>query len=511
MATVDIDAPALGPEVLFERAPQPMLVLEPATHRVLRVNGACERLFEAPAAKLEDRPLATLLDGAPHAGSAVVPLPAGDELGAARRVRLRFGPRVGATGDLLTVDAPRARRVVGWLLLHTERHQLLEAQIRDLAELPEANPFPVLRCAEDGTILYRNPSAQVFTARIGQPQASIDQLLPSDFTTRLGRVLDQDVTVVDETHRALGRTLSLTYEPLAQARQVFVIIVDVTTRVEAVQQCRSYATELEQINRELKAAQAQLVQAEKMASLGNLVAGLVHEMNTPLASIRSGAEVMIRAVERLESGGAAQLAGAGPRVRAALRQVGETTLAATERLVAVLTSLRNFSRLDEARVKPVDLHQGLESTLTLLRHRLGRHVEVVRRYGALPEVVCVPNQINQVFMNVLVNAIQAIDAAGTITLSSRREGAEVVIEISDTGDGIAAEDLPRVFDPGFTTRGVKVGTGLGLATAYRIIEQHHGAINLRSEPGAGTSVQIHLPIRHVAAQAADVPQPSEGP
>ena len=164
--------------------------------------------------------------------------------------------------------------------------------------------------------------------------------------------------------------------------------------------------------------------------------------------------------------------------------------------------MRNFARLDEAERKPADLHEGLDSTLTLAGHLLKNRITVHREYGTLPKVECYANQLNQVFLNILVNAAQAIDGPGEITIRTRVEpassaadaGGTVVIEISDSGAGIAPEHLRKIFDPGFTTKGVGVGTGLGLAICYRIVQNHRGSIEVDSTRGHGTTFRITLPV-----------------
>ena len=160
----------------------------------------------------------------------------------------------------------------------------------------------------------------------------------------------------------------------------------------------------------------------------------------------------------------------------------------------IVQSLRNFARLDEAERKSADLLEGLESTLTLLHHELKNRIDVVRDYEAIPEIVCSPNQLNQVFMNVLVNAAHAIDGRGTITIRTRYRDGEVAISFTDTGRGIPAAVLPRIFDPGFTTKGVGVGSGLGLAICYRIVKEHGGRIEVTSEPEKGTTFTVILPV-----------------
>ena len=190
-----------------------------------------------------------------------------------------------------------------------------------------------------------------------------------------------------------------------------------------------------------------------------------------------------------------------PRLNRAFQifdDVNRVTLEATERVTRIVQSLKNFARLDQAEVELVDLHEGLESTLTLIDHLMKDRIKVIKNYGQLPKVQCYASQINQVFANVLANAVQAIEETGTITITTYQDGSCVLIQVADTGVGIRAEHLDRIFDPGFTTKGVRVGIGLGLSITYRIIENHHGSINVQSEPGKGTIFTIRLPISRSA-------------
>ncbi len=264
---------------------------------------------------------------------------------------------------------------------------------------------------------------------------------------------------------------------------------------------RARTAELERANRELRETQAQLVQSGKMASLGMLVAGVAHEINTPIGSISANTDLVKRAAEivkkRIEAEDMpAELAEDQKLQRAVeiLQQASETELLACERISSIVKSLRNFARLDESEEKRVDLHEGIDSTLTLLAHELKKGVEVVKHYGDLPEVVCFSSQLNQVFMNLLNNAILAMKQKGTITITTARDGDHVVLRFADTGMGISSENLERVFDPGFTTKGVGVGTGLGLSICYRIIQDHQGTIEVSSEVGNGTEFAMRLPI-----------------
>ena len=260
--------------------------------------------------------------------------------------------------------------------------------------------------------------------------------------------------------------------------------------------------ELSQTLIELRDAQTQLVQSEKMAALGNLVAGVAHEINTPLGAVASNTDLVSRALAKAKD--ALTDPNQIERTRSFLVKataMAEVSQEACRRIAEIVRSLRNFSRLDEAAHKPADLHEGLESTLTLITHLTKNRITVRRKYGQLPQVLCHANQLNQVFLNILINAVQAIAGEGEITIRTRQEAAAgpdsaptAVVEISDTGCGIAPENLQRIFDPGFTTKGVGVGTGLGLAICYRIVANHRGRIEVESVRGEGTTFRIVLPM-----------------
>jgi signal transduction histidine kinase len=266
----------------------------------------------------------------------------------------------------------------------------------------------------------------------------------------------------------------------------------------SIHNARLYETLEERVRertRELAEAQAQLLQSAKMASLGDLVAGIAHDMNSPLGSIHANADLAERAVAivRESISEAARDTKLG-RALEALEQSSRTTLVASERILAIVRTLRQFARLDEAERKRANLHEGLDATLELLHHRLVENITVVKDYGELPEMVCYPNRLNQMFMHLMVNAIEAMDQGGTLTLRTGREGDRAVVEICDTGVGIEPEIRDRIFDPGFTTKGVGVGLGLGLAISYRIVQDHRGEIEVVSSPGEGSRFRVRLPI-----------------
>lgn len=259
---------------------------------------------------------------------------------------------------------------------------------------------------------------------------------------------------------------------------------------------------LEAQTRALQEKQMLLMQSEKMAALGQLMADVAHEINTPLGAMKSNNDTLIRSIERLQCiltdpamPGAVRAHSQLQRILANIQQLNEVNKTAVDRITRIVDTLRKFVRLDQTAADSVDLHEGLESTLTLVHHALKNRIEVRRDYGDLPPVCCHPNQINQVFMNILVNASQAIEDTGTIHIKTYTRDDKAVVEVTDSGKGIARENLSRIFEPGFTTKRSGVGTGLGLSIVRQIIEDHHGEIKVESEPGKGTTFRIILPAK----------------
>ncbi len=270
---------------------------------------------------------------------------------------------------------------------------------------------------------------------------------------------------------------------------------------------RSHA-ELEAAYAQLRSTQAELVNAAKMASLGMLVAGVAHELNTPLGALHSNRDVLQRALLKLgtiledevvEPSELEELR----RIVRAIEGIMAVDGMAVERMVHLVASLRGFGRPDRAQIDTVDLHEGIETTLLLLRHEMGERVRVVREYGEIPRVECYPNQVNQLFMNLLLNATQAIRGPGTITIRSWADDSTATVEIRDTGTGIPPENLERIFEPGFTTKDGRVGMGLGLLISRQIVDQHRGRLQVQSTLGEGTTFSVHLPLRLAAAVAEE--------
>ncbi|MBT6146993.1 MAG: hypothetical protein HOH74_16280, partial [Gemmatimonadetes bacterium] len=258
---------------------------------------------------------------------------------------------------------------------------------------------------------------------------------------------------------------------------------------------------VEERTEELRQTQGQMLVQEKMASLGLLVAGVAHEINSPMGAVSSAADTSRRCIERITEmiHGNTTLEALLDNERflralSTLEENTEISLTGTERIERIVSSLRNFARLDEAQMQDADLHEGLDSTLSLLNHQLKNTVEVKLEYGDLPSLRCYPQELNQVFMNLLSNAIHALDGErGQIGIRTWSDDEAVYVAIEDSGHGIKEDNLRRIFDPGFTTKGVGVGTGLGLSISYKIIEKHRGEIRAESVEGQGTCFTLVLP------------------
>lgn len=260
-------------------------------------------------------------------------------------------------------------------------------------------------------------------------------------------------------------------------------------------------TRRKQEHEELVKTQRQLYQAEKMASLGKLTAGIAHEINTPVGVINSTADISARCIVKLEEA----LAKSEPsreggdnhgyqKYLQILKNNSQAFQTASERVSKILASLKNFTRMDEADFQKVDIHEGIDSTLTLLEPEIGAGIELIKRYGDIPPVPCYPGELNQVFMHLLTNAAHAIQGSGRITIQTFVDQDQVNIRISDSGIGISPEQQRQLFDPGFKTAGPRVKAGLGLFTSYSIIQKHHGQITVESEVNQGSTFTVSLPL-----------------
>lgn len=262
---------------------------------------------------------------------------------------------------------------------------------------------------------------------------------------------------------------------------------------------------------QLKETQGQLVHNEKMVSLGVLTAGISHEINNPINFVDAGIQSLQMDLKDYEpvrnvlfdiiDGKEADM----EKLRSVLIEsnfkeiakdffeIADSIEEGARRTKEIVRGLKNFSRHDEAEQKLADINEGLESTLLLLQNEYKNRIEIIKDYGELPEVLCYPGQLNQVFMNLLANAIQAIDEEGTISITTEVIDDMIEVRIEDTGKGIPEDVQSRIFEPFFTTKEVGAGTGLGLSITYGIVEKHGGSIEMESKEGDGTIFKVRIP------------------
>ena len=294
------------------------------------------------------------------------------------------------------------------------------------------------------------------------------------------------------------------------------LTVALSERAVAERLARQRFDALEKAHRETESAQAHLLKSEKMASIGQLAAGIAHEINNPVGFVASNLGSLRKYVDQLlglldsYADAEKELADDSPareRIAAAreladidylredLADLLSESQAGIERVRRIAQDVKRLSHPGDGECKPADLNACIESTLTVVWNELKYKAEVVRELGPVPPVRCMIDQISQVAVNLLVNAAQAIDSRGVITVSTRQDGEFAVLEVSDTGKGMSAEVQQRVFEPFFTTKPVGEGTGLGLSIASKIIHNHGGEMSVRSEQGAGTTLVVRLPLR----------------
>lgn len=306
---------------------------------------------------------------------------------------------------------------------------------------------------------------------------------------------------------------------------------------------RAGNSESEEELKRLQASQSQVIHTTKLASLGQMVAGVAHEINTPLGFVKSNVEVVgdllddyrtlvkqydaavqvcLQPVDLIFNADKASLDKLVKHVEEARRKLFEARAAvekspllkdakellgdASEGLAQLSTlvlNLKGFSRVDRDGMDTMDLNEGIESALMIAQHQLRDRVKVVKHLQALPKVRCMPSQMNQVFLNLITNAAQAIDGDGTLTIASHVDGGHVQMDFTDTGCGIPDDVLPKIFDPFFTTKPVGEGTGLGLSIVHKIVKGHGGSIKVRTTPRKGTTFSVSLPVDGSDAAAAN--------
>lgn len=290
------------------------------------------------------------------------------------------------------------------------------------------------------------------------------------------------VVPVFHIQKLLGVIVLLSYQKRELSEELEILeaislqLGNAIIRAELYQKNIQTVKELKNTLKELKETQLQLINSEKMASLGQLIAGVAHEINTPVASIKSNNGLLSKLIPQIQDTGIADI----------MQEINQIDGEAIERISNMVLSLKKFVRLDEAELQEADINKELDLTLDLIRHETKNRIEVVKNYGELPLIKCYPNMLNQVFMNILVNACQAIDGNGKIIITTNYQGETLTVSVKDTGKGIPEDEIAKIFTAGYTTKGVGVGTGLGLAICNKIIEKHKGKIIVNSEVGKGS-------------------------
>ncbi len=370
--------------------------------------------------------------------------------------------------------------------VHAERADI-QAKMSTLAEVTEVSPVPTMRFHHDGTLLWASPAALQYPAKVGAKTKTIEDYLPSGFKAGIPEVTGGGArTQMVSTYEAHSRYFNVNYKPIPRQNEFIVTLTDVTNETRARRKA-------ERFSEELRLAQVKLVQTEKMASLGNLVAGVAHEVNTPLGAMKSNNQVLMRSMEKLDELGL-EPSPKRDKIWSMMKSLFDVNEEAIHRIHGIVDSLRRFARLDQSERGDMDVCAEIDNTLTLVRHQTKNRIEVHRDFQDVPLLNCFPNQINQVFMNLIVNAIQAIEGPGDVYIGVEHVGELIKVTVRDTGCGIAADKLNSIFDPGFTTKGVGIGTGLGLSIVHRIVEDHEGRIDVDSTQGEGARFTIWLPL-----------------
>jgi two-component system, NtrC family, sensor kinase len=449
----------------------------------------------------------------------------------------------GAKGNILIVDdTPDNLRLLSTML--SEQGYKVRSALNGEMALMGANVLP-----PDLILLDINmPKMNGYEVCSALKASNATRQIPVIFISALGEVWDkvkafsvggvdyitkpfqlEEVLARIETHLTIRNLQMQLQEQNMRLRQ------EVGDRIQAEQAEREKSQQLAEALEQLKHAQTQLVHSEKMSSLGHLVAGIAHEINNPVNFIYGNLMYAARDIQDLlEIVQLYQENLPNPPteiqekiedvdlefIKSDLPKLMESMKVGAKRITEIVQSLRSFSRHDEADLKEVDIHEGIDSTLMILQHRLrasGNHcaIEVIKDYGSLPPVKCYARQINQVFMNILSNAIDALEEkrkieienaeeqttlphslTPTITIRTEvRESNWVIIRIADNGSGMSEEVKSKLFDPFFTTKPVGEGTGLGLSISYQIVkEQHGGSLECTSELGQGTEFAIKIPL-----------------
>ena len=379
--------------------------------------------------------------------------------------------------------------------------QILQSALRELALMFGAFKAYYAQAAENNFIIKevygekksKTPLSIRFDEKVTKTIAGLEISVSNSLTEYINaKPFKQSVLriIVPLHHmqKLTGVIVLLSYQKRELTEEIEILeaissqLSNAINRAELYQKNIETVKELQNTLKELKETQIQLINSEKMASLGQLVAGVAHEINTPVASIKSNNGIVAKLLVSIED----------PELKEMLTDINEVDKEAVNRISSIVTSLKKFVRLDEAELQEADINKELDLTLELIRHETKNRIEIIKHYGEIPVIKCFPNMLNQVFTNILINACQAIEDKGKITITTEFKNKKLTIKIKDTGKGIPKNQLNKIFTAGFTTKGSGVGTGLGLAICSKIIEKHHGEIIVNSEVGRGSEFIITI-------------------
>jgi len=388
--------------------------------------------------------------------------------------------------------------VVGRVWAYSDVTQEKESD-EQIHAIIEVSPIPfIISTIPEGKILYANkPLADMLGYNLNEligkrtpnfyhvpeDRQKILAILKKD-----GKLRNFETQILDANGNPIWMVLSLETTKIAGENVVIGALYDIS-------KMKSALDKLAMANKTLKNTQTQLVQSEKMASLGMLVAGVAHEINNPIGAVRSMQDTSERALGKLKIliSKEMKMSAEMKKMMKVLDNSNEVINLGAERIEKIVKQLKSFARLDEAELQKVDIHEGLNQALMLSHYKMKDRIKIKKIFGKIQKIRCFPAKLNQVFLNMIINADQAMPIEGTLTITTYEKNNKVYIELKDTGVGISEENLGQIFDPGYTTKGANVGTGLGLSICYQIIQEHKGEIKVKSKVGNGTTFKIILP------------------
>ncbi len=487
---------------LVESAPVPYIVTRWSDGEILYANQHLAKLVGMTQAELRGRKTSEFYYDAEERATVIELL---QNQGFVKDVEVQIkradGTPVWTVFSLAEGEVAGEKVVLGGFLDITRRKEL-EEKLRIYHEVFRHSVDVITVIDKEGRILDRNPAHE---KRTGWTDEEVIGKSVVDFLDHEGK--QNIMPIIAERGSYRGQAEAIIKDGTRVPIDISIFpIHDVKGELELfvgmgrdISEIRRAMNELAAKNLELRETHAQLLQSEKMASLGSLVAGIAHEINTPVGAMTSMHDTLVRAIEKLKEhlrASDAEGFESDAKLKTILEIVdssNQVIKSGSSRVAEIVRRLRSFARLDEAELKKVNIHEGLEDTLTLIHHEVKHNITIVKDFAELPSISVYPSRLNQVFLNLLNNARQAIKEKGTITLRTEVDGDDILIRVGDDGVGIEPANLAKVFDPGFTTKGVGVGTGLGLSICYQIIKDHHGTIGVESTVGKGTTFTIRLP------------------